>query len=355
MPLFLCDLFFKVLDDIDLNEEIDDDDETELEFSSDLLILKLRTLVKKIRKSVKLRQKLKKLCGMYQVKYLVPIIDVKIRWNSSFYMIQRAEHSVIPLKNLCLNDKSLKSLLMSDSEWNVLKNIQKLLAKFERATQLISMQRYCNIPSYLPTFNWLAESLEEYIENNSGSLAHAAEAGLTKLKKYEFNVRTSKLPFIATFLNPACKMNYFKEFYSTTATREIRQQIIEYFSRKYEGPTPSLKRSIDEVDEGDEDELYAHMFKRTKVEKLSSEMQKYISLPLSNKKVDPIQFWKSQADEFPNMSRMARDFLPLQGGSVSVERDFSGAVDLITPKRGSLSESTIRADMCLKSWLKPNK
>lgn len=179
--------------------------------------------------------------------------------------------------------------------------------------------------------------------------------GLEKLKKYELSITNSKLPFLATFLNPACKMNYFREYYSATETRQIRKEISEYFTEKYESPVavqPPKRRMVDQSDDDSDDELYAHMFKRSKVDTASSEFQKYINLPLSNEKIDSIEFWKSQAVEFPNLSLMARDFLPLQCGSVSVERDFSGAVDLITPTRCSLMPQTIRADMCLKSWMK---
>lgn len=189
--------------------------------------------------------------------------------------------------------------------------------------------------------------------NHSGSLQYATEAGLEKLKKYELDIKHSKLPFISTFLNPACKLNYFREYYNSTEQREIRTEISKYFAEKYEPPVQRSKRKIGhESDDETNDELYAHMFKRSKVEKASSEFQKYISMPLSNRKVDPIQYWKSQVNELPHLSLMARDFLPLQCGSVSVERDFAGAVDLITPNRCALQPHTIRADMCLKSWWK---
>lgn len=85
-------------------------------------------------------------------------------------------------------------------------------------------------------------------------------------------------------------------------------------------------------------------FSLTKVQKVSSECQRYLNIPPSNKEVDTIDYWKSQ---FPNLSRMARDVSPLQYGSVSTERDFSGAVDFITPTRCSLIKYTIQADMCL--------
>lgn len=119
-----CDYDNETLDDIDLNYEIDDNEEVEEEVECEdeqenpggNIIVKLRYVVRKIRKSLALRRKLKKLSEMYGIKYLVPVIDVNIRWNSSFYMIQRAEYLTIPLQHLCLNEKSLKSKIITSSE-----------------------------------------------------------------------------------------------------------------------------------------------------------------------------------------------------------------------------------------------
>lgn len=206
------------------------------------------------------------------------------------------------------------------------------------------MTRHCTIPSYLPTLNWLISSMDDYTENNTGSLSDASYMALLKLRKYELSIESSKLPFIATFLNPAVKMNYFKEYYSTSELRDIRTQISNYFSKNYEHPEQNSKRKISDVEPDiDEDELDAHMFKRSKVEKMSTELQKYIALPLQHERVDSLQYWKSRENEFPHMSQMARDFLAIQSGSVCVERDFSGAVDLVTPNRCSLTKETIRA------------
>lgn len=49
---------------------------------------------------------------------------------------------------------------------------------------------------------------------------------------------------------------------------------------------------------------------------------------------------------------MARDYLAIPATSVPVERAFSCGTDLITPTRCRLSDDTIRACMCLKSWWK---
>lgn len=314
---------------------------------------KLRKLIKKIRKSPQMRQKLRRLCELYDIAYLTPIIDVATRWNSTFNMIERAAYLKVPLRALCSNEKSLNGLCMNEYEWKELNSLSALLQKFDRSTKLLSMERHPSICAYVPTLNWLLESVESFIGKNSGSLAHAAQVGLEKLKKYEeeIKIRNAKLPYVAMFLNPALKMSYFKEHdYTKPEIRQIQKTICEVFEENYERDNTN---TIDEkVEEEPKDEFFDFMFKRAKANKEPKEFQKYLNFPLSSAKVDVIEYWRSQKEDFPSLSVMARDYLAIQSSSVAVERDFSMGVHLVSSTRCCLAPETIRACMCLKSWLK---
>lgn len=315
---------------------------------------KLRKLVRAVRRSTKRRQKLQQLCKVYDVQPLVPIIDISIRWNSTNGMIKRAFHLKYPLKALCLEDRALTSLDLDENEWNHLGVIEKLLQKFDRATKLVSMERHPTITSYLPVLNWLIDVLTSYKTEESGILAAAAEAGLEKLLKYEPSIEKSKLPFIGTFLNPALKLNYFKEHhYSPTSINEIKRGISEYFVEEYKSRIEDVQGSEPNDSVPMEDELFAHIYKRSQKSKVSTEIEKYLSFPLSSPKTsDLLKYWKAQEDELPVLSQMARDFLSIQATSVPVERDNSAGADVVTPNRCSLLAPTIQATMCLKSWFK---
>ncbi len=65
-----------------------------------------------------------------------------------------------------------------------------------------------------------------------------------------------------------------------------------------------------------------------------------------------LDYWKINSDRFPNLSRMARDYLAVPGTSTPSERAFSGGRQLITDFRCSLSGETITACMLLKNWLR---
>ena len=65
-----------------------------------------------------------------------------------------------------------------------------------------------------------------------------------------------------------------------------------------------------------------------------------------------LRWWKAQAYVQPAVAAMAKDFLAIQATSASSERAFSIARRVVTEFRGSLAPRTIRALLCLKTWLK---
>lgn len=58
---------------------------------------------------------------------------------------------------------------------------------------------------------------------------------------------------------------------------------------------------------------------------------------------------------YPNLSRMARDYLAVSATGVPVEALFSTGTDLLDDNRLSMAAETVRACMCLKAWGKEKK
>jgi len=63
-----------------------------------------------------------------------------------------------------------------------------------------------------------------------------------------------------------------------------------------------------------------------------------------------LEWSKVNAERFINSTRIARDILAVQQGSVGVERVFSMARDVIPYRRSRLKSSTIRSSMLVKSY-----
>ena len=67
---------------------------------------------------------------------------------------------------------------------------------------------------------------------------------------------------------------------------------------------------------------------------------------------DPLEWWRVNGHRLPNLSRMARDYLPFQSTSAASERAFSSSGQTCTTSRNRLNAASIQATQCLKSWAK---
>ena len=96
------------------------------------------------------------------------------------------------------------------------------------------------------------------------------------------------------------------------------------------------------------DEIYGKDFSYISTSKLDA----YLNEPVLNNRpnFDLLDYWRVHSNRFPNLSRMARDYLVVPGTSTPSERSFSGGRQLITDFRCSLKAETITACMLLKHW-----
>ncbi|CAF1480303.1 unnamed protein product, partial [Didymodactylos carnosus] len=99
-------------------------------------------------------------------------LDVKNRWNSSFYMME----TFLMMKNVIIalhNDKNglqikpeqrtrLGNLDMTTDEWALLETIQNVLKLFDGATKIVSGREYATIGTAYYTINVIKECLTDH-------------------------------------------------------------------------------------------------------------------------------------------------------------------------------------------------
>lgn len=84
-----------------------------------------------------------------------------------------------------------------------------------------------------------------------------------------------------------------------------------------------------------------------------SELSRYLNSPVVElTSFDPLSWWHLNQMEFPTLARMAQDILSIPLSSVSVERLFSSARDVIPYRRNRLSPEMLQNLLLLKSWYK---
>jgi len=82
-----------------------------------------------------------------------------------------------------------------------------------------------------------------------------------------------------------------------------------------------------------------------------SEVDIYLEEKVELPQVDPIEWWRTYESRFPNLSRMARDYLAIPATSVPSEHCFSIAGNVLTKRRSAMTEGMANAIMCCKYWL----
>jgi hypothetical protein len=145
------------------------------------------------------------------------------------------------------------------------------------------------------------------------------------------------------------------DYYEVNQRDDIFNAVDLVFRRDYE--TIINLDDVQELELDDEDDI---IVRREVNPQGQSELKRYCSTAehsISGKfskssSRDIMNWWKNHAETYPNLSRMARDYLAIPATSASSERLFSSGSNLITAKRNNLNEDTIQAHECLKSWIK---
>ncbi len=123
---------------------------------------------------------------------------------------------------------------------------------------------------------------------------------------------------------------------------EIKERFEKVFNENYKKET-SLQENV-------QMSFRQSFFKKKKLD-LNDEISNYLNSQLENDSIDPFEWWTNNRKTYPNLSKMALDYLIIMASSVPSEQAFSKSGELITKKRNRLENNTIKAMMLLNSWI----
>jgi hypothetical protein len=67
------------------------------------------------------------------------------------------------------------------------------------------------------------------------------------------------------------------------------------------------------------------------------------------------KFVQELSKTYPKLARFARAIYAIQGSSVSLEAEFSGLSKVMNHLRTSMTEASIREQMCLRNWFNSSR
>ncbi|KAL6858881.1 hypothetical protein ACP4OV_017883 [Aristida adscensionis] len=299
-------------------------------------------------------------------------LDIPNRWNSTHDMILEAIKYKVVLKRYA--DAQLEPT-PTETEWSNAEAIGKFLGAFEEATKAFSADRSPTSHLFLENLLCIHHALANREWQVNDVLNDLASAMIDKFKKY-WDGKYNLALVIATVLDPTKKMDFIDFFYEKVcpsyedyeASMELAKTWLTKYFEEYEGlsrrrnrgnprPRESATRSV----------VGSPVLGKTRVQEefaefrcvrrgsrvLRSELDAYLEEEHVRKdeKFEILTWWKTNANKYPVLSTMARDFLAIPLSTVSSESAFSCGGRILGDTRSSMTPKTLEALVCGKDWL----
>lgn len=244
--------------------------------------------------------------------------------------------------------------ILSNTDWQTLTEIKGFLEKLSHATKALESPETC-IDLTLPNFEYILKIFETAKELNSTNhiVGPMLNSGWQKLQKYYELSDESHAYVTALILNPRRKWKWLEKKWLDQPTwlRDAKRKVqrlweVEYQSTESTINTSSSRKTTNQfyIDLYDsDDDTFS----------LNDEYEIYCSTPLINT-YDALKWWQEETQQktFPNLSKMAIDYLSIPAMSTDAERLFSSCKITLTDRRNRLGDDVLEAIECLKSWLK---
>ncbi|CAM4611237.1 unnamed protein product [Leuciscus chuanchicus] len=326
-----------------------------------------RCLVKHIKKSepattkLKLKQKPKQ---MSTVEHKL-IQDVAVRWNSSYYMIERLLEQrwpvVATLSDPEITQRGKHYLDLKNDQWILLGELEEVLKPYEQATVFLSGQSYVTASVLPPLLKGLLKSTQNKSFDSAAMTFFQTKAEEEILSRWQevfvFQEGGKNVSLIAAALDPRFRKLKFLsaddalklQVQIQTVALDIRRKrrlLQAAVGQEASASSPPKKRSCSLLDtllgtdsegeDGNEENIHQEDGDGDS-ETVRKEVLLYFGenpIPRDN---NPLTWWKDNATRFPTLAAVAKSYLSIPATSTPSERLFSVAGNIVTKKRASLT------------------
>ncbi|KAL4083712.1 hypothetical protein QTP88_029028 [Uroleucon formosanum] len=330
------------------------------------LIDKVKNICTHFRKSTNANNKLIAYQKSMGVNVPLKVLqDVAMRWNATFYMLERFVQLETSIRGTMGLLDNAPPCLNSD-EWIAIKEFCSILRPFEEATRTVSGEQYITASLVIV----IAQGLKNVCEQMKNENYSIRTLGLVnnilnymKDRQNWGNIENSKTLRRCTFLDSRFKnlpfthnenmLNSLKNDIGELTAKIISTSRSESTSIKHEPQisnqpsdtlTPKVKtfsiwESIDKCVSQMQPSI------GTSTSRAIVEVQRYLEEPVLKRNSNPLEWWQEHKYNYPFLNVLARKMLCCLGSSVPCERVFSKAGLLISDRRSCLN--TKKAEMLL--------
>ncbi|XP_022885136.1 zinc finger BED domain-containing protein RICESLEEPER 1-like isoform X2 [Olea europaea var. sylvestris] len=241
-----------------------------------------------------------------------------------------------------------------------------------------SGSKYVTSNSFFQEICEIHGELNELAKESNTLMGSVAISMWKKYDKYWGNVeRFNQLLFVATVLDPRCKLELlkvgFELIYDVKIVKMLLKRVEETLHRLYAcyeemampitPPLASSKESTKNSSPSPSQPSFGpskkipSIFKAKLTQNMQSEKNDLVDYlfdrceDLTNPKFDILVWWKLNEHKYKIVSKIAKDLLAIQISTVASESAFSMSSRILDSFRSSLSAQMVDALICTKNWL----
>ncbi|KZV93426.1 hATC-domain-containing protein [Exidia glandulosa HHB12029] len=222
--------------------------------------------------------------------------------------------------------------------------------------------------------NLVVRISDEAANSSSAAIRAAAQLGCAKIRKYLRILKEKELYQFSAVFNPSIKKTFFESRpaqYPASWLNGVLARMDEVFRTCYLAGDESPSAGVQAEPMTFEDEMFglspvktsntapgargrgARGGVRAEHTAFAAELEHYLATP-RDKTSDVISWWLAHRGTYPNLHRMALDYVSAPGTTIEVERLFSTGRILLSHLRNRMSEESVHSILSLRSWFGTN-
>ncbi|XP_073710442.1 zinc finger BED domain-containing protein 4-like [Misgurnus anguillicaudatus] len=278
-------------------------------------------------------QDLQKQLGMKEMRLQQ---DVPTRWNSTFYMLRSLLDQRRALAAYAV-DFQLPAFL-SIQQWTLIENMMTILDPCEQLTRDISSST-ATVADVIPSIVALKRLLNKTVATDHG--VKTSKTTLLQAIEQRFShIYGEPLFYLATILDPRYKDCYFDQPMKREVTEKLQTMMScasenvdepKVKKTKTDGGNVSLLAMYEEILQENYDVTKEMTQSRTE-----GQINMYLSEPPIPRSESPLEYWKRNKSQFPDLASLARKYLSAPCTSIDSERLFSAAANVMDEKRNRI-------------------
>ncbi|XP_078430675.1 putative transcriptional regulator tpeD [Wolffia australiana] len=331
-------------------------------------VSRVRAIVNAIQGSTQRMEKYVDMCKMFELPDKNKIkVDCPTRWNSTFKMLERALAKKDVLDHMAVRFLATpcKDYALCQENWELIEEYIGILGPISAGSDYICSTKRLPITDVTSLISDLRGQLEHAMayagstldDERREALRSACSAMYNKLMQYADVIWANKTVATTGTLDPFSKIEVVHP--------SFREGVLSFIGILLDSAgTTSTTRCDSEQDEGagihrlsqfvSSKRQYIHPGKsRRPRASPREELEKYLNIPCNEEEDSPLCWWKDVGTRyFPNLTKIASQFLAVSPTSAPVERLFSIGRGITTYRTGRLDADSIETLMMLHAWFR---